>query len=149
MGACLGTQQVSIQHDTSIFDSREMPFILLFCAIVLCPHSLLLLQPAYQWLPLFPRKKYHVIRRPYLPLVWKKIIFRVILLIFTLLSQVLLLVPDKKTGKYCSDAETLLHSPSYDINEDADRMWKGSSNKKYRIIMVISVVADVLKCTRN
>ena len=79
----------------------------------------------------------------------RKTVVRVILLIFTLLSQVLLLVPDKKTGKYCSDAKTLLHSPSYDINEEADRMWKGSSNKKYRIVMVISVVADVSKCTWN
>ena len=57
-----------------------------------------------------------------------KIVVRVILLIFTLLSQVLLLIPSTIPDKYSLDGKTLLHSPSYDINKEANRISKGSSN---------------------
>ena len=52
----------------------------------------------------------------------------------------------KKPDKYSLDGKTLLHSTSYDINEEADRIWKGSSNKKYWIITVISSISDMPKC---
>ena len=64
-----------------------------------------------------------------------------------IITEVLLLIPYKKTGKSSSDGKTLLQIPIYDINEEADRIWKGSSNKKYRIVMVISSVVDVSICT--
>ena len=54
----------------------------------------------------------------------------------------------QKSGKYSLNGKTLLHSPSYDIyiNGEADGIWKGSSNQKYQIVMIISSVIDVLKC---
>ena len=52
----------------------------------------------------------------------EKNIFCVILLIFTLLSQVLLLIPCKKPSKYSLDGKTLPHSPFYYINEEVDRI---------------------------
>ena len=54
------------------------------------------IHPAYQWLPADPKKLYQVVGSPYLPLEWRKLIFTVISIIFTLLSQVLLLIWCKK-----------------------------------------------------
>ena len=85
LGACLGTQQVSIHHNTSIFVSQEMPFILLFCANVYVPaRSFFFTQyiGGYQW-----------VKRTFIRwwgihicwIEWRKIVFCVILLIFILL----------------------------------------------------------------
>ena len=40
----------------------------------------------------------------------------------------LLLIPSTIPEKYSLDGKTLLHSPSYYINEEANRIYKGSSN---------------------
>jgi len=61
----------------------------------------------------------------------------------------LLLIPSTIPEKYSLDGKTLLHSPSYDINKEVDRISKGYINKKYRIVSILSVVADVSKCTRK
>ena len=61
----------------------------------------------------------------------------------------LLLIPSTIPEEYSLDGKTLLHSPSYDINKEADRISKGSIDKKYRIVLILSVVADVSKCTWN
>ena len=50
---------------------------------------------------------------------------------------VLLLIPRTIPEKDSLDDKTLLHSPSCDINKEADRISKGSSNKKYRIVLFI------------
>ena len=51
----------------------------------------------------------------------------------------LLLIPSKIPEKYSLDGKTLLHCPSYDINKEADRISKGSSNKKIsnRLVYIV------------
>ena len=80
-------------------------------------------------------------------LVMEKIIFRKILMIFTLLSIIVVVVPYAKSGKYCSDQKTLPWDSSFDINEEVDEILIDSSNKKYRIIPIFYRHREISKCT--
>ena len=79
-----GDQQVSIQNNTSIFcfSGNVLCANLLYCWYNPCSHHPL--HPAYQWPSVDLKKHYQVMVPPYLPLEWRKIIIRVILLIFYL-----------------------------------------------------------------
>ena len=64
------------------FVSREMQFVLLSCTASTSQSHSILLNPHIGGYPLLPRKHYQVVGPPYLPLEWRKIMCRVILLIF-------------------------------------------------------------------